>query len=148
MIKVDISCDPANILKPNENKIKKIIKTVCDNENVYNYHISIIFTNDELVSSLKKYFFKINELTDVIAFRLNDYGEKNVEGEVYISVERVFYNAKKYNEKKTDEISRVLIHGILHLLNYKDNEKESKDIMTSKENHYLTKVDCECFNVC
>ena len=147
MIKVDISYDPANILNPNETKIKKIIKTVYQNENVYDSHISIIFTNDELVSSLKKSFFKINELTDVIAFRLNDYSEKNVEGEVYISVERVFYNAKKYNEKKTNEISRVLIHGILHLLNYKDNEKESKDLMTSKENHYMTKVDCECFNV-
>ena len=147
MIKVDISCDPANILKPKETKIKKIIKTVYENENVYDSHISIIFTNDELVSSLKKSFFKINELTDVIAFRLNDYSEKNVEGEIYISVERVFYNAKKYNEKKTNEISRVLIHGILHLLNYKDNEKESKKLMTNKENYYLTKIDCECFNV-
>ena len=147
MIKVDISCDPANILKPNETKIKKIIKTVYENENVYDSHISIIFTNDELVSSLKESFFKINELTDVIAFRLNDYSEKNVEGEVYISVERVFYNAKKYNEKKTNEIARVLIHGILHLLNYKDNEKESKDLMTSKENYYLKKVDCEWFYV-
>ena len=147
MIKVDIYCDPAIILKPNETKIKKIIKTVYENENVYDSHVSIIFTNDELVNSLKKFFFKINELTDVIAFRLNDYSEKNVEGEVYISVERVFYNAKKYNQKKTNEISRVLIHGILHLLNYKDNEKESKDLMTSKENHYMTKVDCECFNV-
>ena len=147
MIKINISCEPANVLKPNVAKINRIIKTVYENENVYDYHISIIFTNDELVSSLKKSFFKINELTDVIAFRLNDYSEKNVEGEVYISVERVFYNAKKYNEKKTNEISRVLIHGILHLLNYKDNEKESKELMTSKENHYLTKVDCECFNV-
>ena len=147
MIKVDISCDPANIFEPNEAKIKKIVKTVYRNENVYDSHISIIFTNDELVSSLKKSFFKINELTDVIAFRLNDYSEKMVEGEVYISVERVFYNAKKYNEKKTNEISRVLIHGILHLLNYKDNEKESKKLMTSKENYYLTKIDCECFNV-
>ena len=147
MIKVDVSCEPANVLKPNVTKIKNIVKMVYENENVHDFNISIIFTNDELVSSLKKTFFKINELTDVIAFRLNDYSEKNVEGEVYISVERVFYNAKKYNEKKTNEISRVLIHGILHLLNYKDNEKESKDLMTSKENHYLTKIDCECFNV-
>ena len=146
MIKVDISCDPANILNPNETKIKKIIKTVYQNENVYDSHISIIFTNDELVSSLKNSFFRINELTDVIAFRLNDYSEENVEGEVYISVERVFYNAKKYNEKKTNEISRILIHGILHLLNYKDNTKKGKNLMTEKENYYLTKVDCECFN--
>ena len=147
MIKVDVSCEPANVLKPNMSNIKKIIEIVYENENVHDCNISIIFTNDELVSSLKNFFFKINELTDVIAFRLNDYSEKYVEGEVYISVERVFYNAKKYNEKKTTEISRVLIHGILHLLNYKDNEKESKNLMTSKENHYLSKVDCECFYV-
>ena len=147
MIKVNVSCDPANVLKPNVNKIKNIIKIVFENENVCDSDISIIFTNDELVSSLKKSFFKINELTDVIAFRLNDYSEENVEGEVYISVERVFYNAKKFNEKKTNEISRILIHGILHLLNYKDNTKKGKNLMTDKENYYLTKVDCECFNV-
>ena len=54
MIKVDVSCDPANVLKPNVNKIKNIIKIVYENENVYDSDISIIFTNDELVSSLKK----------------------------------------------------------------------------------------------
>lgn len=147
MNKVDVSCEPANIIKPNITKIKNIINIVYENERVYDSNISIIFTNDEFVNSLKKFFFKIDELTDVIAFRLNDYREKNVEGEVYISVERVFYNAKKYNEKKTNEISRILIHGILHLLNYKDNTKESKDFMTIKENYYLTKIDCECFDV-
>ena len=82
----------------------------------------------------------------MIAFRLNDYSEKKVEGEVYISVERVFSNAKKFNEKKTVEISRILIHGLLHLLNYKDNTHKSKNLMTKKENYYLTKVDCEFFN--
>ena len=147
MHKVDVSCEPANILKPNVTKIKNIINIIYENEKVYDSNISIIFTNDEFVNSLKKSFFKIDELTDVIAFRLNDYREKNVEGEVYISVERVFYNAKKYNEKKTNEISRILIHGILHLLNYKDNTKESKDFMTIKENYYLKKIDCECFDV-
>ena len=147
MIKVNVSCDPANVLKPNVNKIKNIVKIVFENENVCDSDLSIIFTNDELVSSLKKSFFKINELTDVIAFRLNDYCEENVEGEVYISVERVFYNAKKFNEKKTNEISRILIHGILHLLNYKDDTNKGKNLMTEKENYYLAKIDCECFNV-
>ena len=119
MIKVNVSCDPVNVLKPNIDKIKNIIKIVFENENVSDSDLSIIFTNDELVSSLKNSFFRINELTDVIAFRLNDYSEENVEGEVYISVERVFYNAKKFNEKKNNEISRILINGIFHLLNYK-----------------------------
>ena len=147
MIKVDVSCEPVNVLKPNVTKIKNIIKIVYKNEKVYDSNISIIFTNDELVNLLKKSFFKVDELSDVIAFRLNDYSESMVEGEIYISIERVFHNAKKFNQRKNKELSRVLIHGILHLLNYKDNTKQNKDFMTLKENYYLTKVDCECFNV-
>ena len=94
MIKVDISCEPTNILKPNKTKIKKIIKTVYKNENVYDSHISIIFTNDELVSSLKKSFFKINELTDVIAFRLNDYSEKMLK-EKFTSAYKEYFTMQK-----------------------------------------------------
>ena len=147
MINVDVSCEPVNVLKPNFTKIKNIVKIVYKNEKVYDSNISIIFTNDELVNLLKKSFFKVDELSDVIAFRLNDYSESMVEGEIYISIERVFHNAKKFNQRKNKELSRVLIHGILHLLNYKDNTKQNKDFMTLKENYYLTKVDCECFYV-
>ena len=49
--------------------------------------------------------------------------------------------------KKLMKSPGTLIHGILHLLNYKDNTKESKDLMTLKENYYLAEVDCECFYV-
>ena len=58
MIKVNVSCDPANVLKPNVNKIKNIIKTVFENENVYDSDLSIIFTNDELSKFIKKIFFQ------------------------------------------------------------------------------------------
>ena len=93
-----------------------------------------------MINKLKKQFFNIDEYSDVIAFRLNNYSNSNIEGEVYISVQRVFENAKNYNEKRSKEISRVLIHGILHLLDYKDKSKKEKSFMTKKENQYLNMV--------
>ena len=142
----------------NEEKISlESLSLINDRNNLFVYFKELLTYREKLKDDknykllidflTKKSFFKINELTDVIAFRLNDYSEENVEGEVYISVERVFYNAKKFNEKKTNEISRILIHGILHLLNYKDDTNKGKNLMTEKENYYLAKIDCECFNV-
>ena len=140
MINIDITCSPSKLLNYNENQIKTIIKTVIKNEGVSKADISIVFSDDNLINKLKKDFFKIDEYSDVVAFRLNDYINRNVEGEVYISVQRVFENAKNYNEKRSKEISRVLIHGVLHLLNYKDKSKKEKIFMTKKENQYLNMV--------
>ena len=143
MININITCSPSKLLNYKENQIKAIIKTVLKNEGVSRGEISIVFSNDNLINKLKKEFFNIDEYSDVIAFRLNDYSNSNIEGEVYISVQRVFENAKNYNEKKSKEISRVLIHGVLHLLNYKDKSKKEKNIMTKKENQYLNLVNWE-----
>jgi len=140
MINIDITCSPSKLLNYNENQIKTIIETVIKNEGVSKANISIVFSDDNLINKLKKDFFKIDEYSDVVAFRLNDYINRNVEGEVYISVQRVFENAKNYNEKRSKEISRVLIHGVLHLLNYKDKSKKEKIFMTKKENQYLNMV--------
>ena len=140
MINIDITCSPSKLLNYNENQIKTIIKTVIKNEGVSKADISIVFSDDNLINKLKKDFFKIDEYSDVVAFRLNDYINRNIEGEIYISVQRVFENAKNYNEKRSKEISRVLIHGVLHLLNYKDKSKKEKIFMTKKENQYLNMV--------
>ena len=140
MININITYSPSKILNLNDNQIKAVIKLVLKNEGVSRAEISIVLSNDNLINKLKKEFFNTDEYSDVIAFRLNDYSNSNVEGEVYVSVQRVFENAKKYNEKKSKEISRVLIHGILHLLNYTDKSKKEKNIMTKKENQYLNMV--------
>ena len=90
--------------------------------------------------SLKKQFFKKNQNTDVIAFRLNNYEEKVVEGEVYISLPRARENAKTFGEPFEKEVTRLLIHGVLHLLGFDDITKISKKEMTSLEDTYLTMV--------
>ena len=121
----------------NQAIIQNIINTVFEKEGYTIDNISLVFGNDDLLNSLKKEFFKKDHLTDVIAFRLNDYAEKNVEGEIYISVPRAKENAKSFKEPFAKEVGRLIIHGGLHLLNYDDETKEDKDTMTGKEEAYL-----------
>lgn len=99
--------------------------------------ISIVFGNDDLLSKLKKDFFNKDQLTDVIAFRLNEYKEKKVEGEIYISIPRAKENAETFGEPFAREVGRLIIHGGLHLLNYDDQTEAEKNIMTHKEEEYL-----------
>ena len=139
MIKIQIEKDSV-FDQPNNDACCKILKTVLENQGNDDGIITVILGQDELLRSLKKQFFKKNQYTDVIAFRLNDYNEKIVEGEVYISLPRARENAKTFGEPFEREISRLLIHGVLHLLGYEDDTKKSKMVMTSLENKYLKMV--------
>ena len=139
MITIQIEKDSV-LDQPNDDACCKILKTVLENHGNDDGTITVILGQDELLRSLKKQFFKKNQYTDVIAFRLNNYEEKVVEGEVYISLPRARENAKTFGEPFEKEISRLLIHGVLHLLGYKDDTKKSKMVMTSLENKYLKMV--------
>jgi len=125
---------------PLESAVISIINSVFEKEGILNSELSLIFGSDDLLSNLKKEFFKKDQFTDVIAFRLNDYKEKNVEGEIYISLPRTKENAEKFNEPFNKELGRLIIHGGLHLLGYEDESEEDKETMTEKENHYLDLV--------
>ena len=94
------------------------------------------FGRDQILE-VKKEFFNKEHFTDVIAFRLNEYSDIKVEGEVYISVPQVQRNAEEFKEPFAKELARVIIHGNLHLLDYKDATQKEKELMTEKEDHYL-----------
>ena len=139
MININIESDP-NFREPNHSIISLLISYVMDYEGIYEADLSYVFGNDKLLNNLKKQFFQKDHFTDVIAFRLNDYDEKNVEGEVYISLPRAKANAKKFDQPYNKEIARLIIHGSLHLLGYTDSSKKDKTEMTKKEDIYLTKI--------
>jgi len=139
VIAVKVDSDPA-LNGPLESAVISIITSVFESEGIQNSEVSLIFGSDDLLSNLKKEFFQKDQFTDVIAFRLNDYKEKNVEGEIYISLPRTKENGKKFNEPFNKELSRLIIHGGLHLLDYEDESEVDKKIMTEKENHYLELV--------
>ena len=110
-------------------------KILCDN-NIFNGVVTIIISNDDFLRKLKLKFFNQDVLTDVIAFNLEDENDP-IEGEIYISFNRVKENAKEYNEKFVNEFKRVMIHGCLHLIGFDDGTNEEKKEMTYLENKYL-----------
>ena len=142
MINVQIEIDQ-KLVKLKEKSIIKLVSVVMKSEDIKTAEILLIFTMDNVLMELKKKYFNQEHYTDVIAFRLNDYNEDKVEGEIYISVPQVSNNAKQYNQAFNKELSRIIIHGSLHLLNYKDKTPQEKIKMTEKEDYFLNKINWE-----
>ena len=128
----DLNLDP-----PISSHAEKIVKETFNFKNILNYDISLVFASDEYLSELKEKYFKMNQYTDVIAFRLNEYGTPFVEGEVYISLPRAKENAKIFDEPYSREVSRLIIHGCLHLIGLKDKTHTEKENMTNNEDAIL-----------
>ncbi|MEE8341440.1 MAG: rRNA maturation RNase YbeY [Candidatus Neomarinimicrobiota bacterium] len=118
----------------------KILEYTLQSEGIEQSDISIIFSSKKLLQELKNRFFKIDQTTDVIAFRLNEYEEKNVEGEIYICLAVARDNAEYYSEPYEKEIARLIIHGGLHLIGYDDKTKVEERKMQSLENKYLEEL--------
>tara|TARA_B100000886_G_scaffold324324_1_gene268888 strand:- start:2207 stop:2650 length:444 start_codon:yes stop_codon:yes gene_type:complete len=138
---ININCSNETSLSVVNNEIVvDITKRVLESMNVEDAELTFIFASDKLLSRLKKKFFNKDHLTDIIAFRLNNYNEKFIEGEVYISLQRVKENSSQFNQPYQKEISRLVIHGCLHLMGYDDKTSSGKKNMTILENKYLSKT--------
>jgi probable rRNA maturation factor len=123
-----------NLAKKNQTKvwIKDIIEKDQKNCGIINY----IFCNDSFLLEMNKTYLNHNTLTDIITF---DNTENDIiSGDVYISIERVGENALLFSQSFIDELNRVMIHGILHLLGNKDKSPEEKSSMRKKEDACLS----------
>jgi len=122
---------------PNKKKLKAwlsyIIKTEKGSLNYLNY----IFTSDKYLLELNQKYLNHNTYTDIITFPYNSDNEP-IMSDIYISIERASDNAKKLNIKKIDEVHRLLVHGLLHLLSYNDHSESEKAEMRKTEDKYLS----------
>ncbi len=113
------------------NWIQKCVKSKRYKNNI----ICIIFTTDKNLLDINKQFLQKDYLTDIITF---SYSENNeLSGDIFISIDRVKENAQKYDVSFRDEILRVIIHGILHLMGYEDYNDQDKQVMRNEENLLL-----------
>jgi probable rRNA maturation factor len=118
-------------------KIKKWVEAVAKTEKRTVGGINFVFVSDKELLRLNNQYLKHNTYTDIITF---DYTEgKAISGDIFISVERVKENAKKFKVKFEDELHRVMIHGILHLCGYKDKTPKDSKEMRKKEDCSLSK---------
>ena len=98
--------------------------------------ISIIFCSDNFILDINIKYLQHDYFTDIITF---DYCEGDtVSGDLFISVDSVRENASFYGVEFADELNRVIVHGILHLIGYDDHSEEDIREMRAKENYYLS----------
>jgi rRNA maturation RNase YbeY len=119
----------------NQKKLVKWISDVISSEGFQVGEINYIFCNDSYLNKINQEFLNHDTFTDIISF---DYTlGKEIGGDIFISIERVLENAEKFNEVFENELYRVMIHGILHFMGYKDKTKKEKTLMRTKEDEKI-----------
>jgi rRNA maturation RNase YbeY len=119
-------------LKNSNDWLKKVITT----ENKKLGEIVFIFCKDSYLLKKNIQFLKHDTLTDVITF---DYCEgKQISGDILISIDRIKENSRIFETEFLNELDRIMVHGLLHLLGYKDKTKKEAKLMSSKEDFYLS----------
>lgn len=157
-ITVDSLAPVAAVAQEYITAMETILAAVFESEGISDYTVNLVLCDDESLSELKERYFHIHQYTDVIAFRLNSDADINpdpesvietntnvpandeIEGEIYISLPRVKDNARTYNQQPGRELTRVIIHGGLHLIGYDDEDRASKKAMREKEESYLGEI--------
>jgi probable rRNA maturation factor len=99
--------------------------------------LNYIFCSDDYLLQINKNYLNHSTLTDIVTFDTSEV-KNQIAGDIFISIPRVKENAKKFSVSFKDELNRVMIHGVLHLVGYPDKSKEAKVRMRKKEDAYLS----------
>lgn len=132
MIDFNYECD---FTLENEEAISAWLSAVIVSENKNEGEINYIFCDDEYLHKINMEYLNHDTLTDIISFDYTVGNELN--GDIFISVERVQDNANDFNVSFEEELKRVIVHGVLHYCGYKDKDEESEQLMRAKEDEKI-----------
>ncbi len=118
-------------------------RKVWDEEGKSDALLNVVLVDDSRLLALNKQFLGRDYLTDVIAFPITEATDDSFEGEIYISIDRVVENAAAFAVTPQIELTRIVIHGILHFLGYTDKNADAKKKMSMREDHYLKLAEAE-----
>lgn len=134
-----ISFNFQNVSKPvffKTAKLKLWLKSIAEKENFQLKELHYIFLDDVAILKINIDYLDHDTYTDIITFD-NSENPGAIEGDIFISLERVEENAKKFKVSFEHELYRVMAHGLLHLCGYKDKKKKDIEMMRGKEEEYL-----------
>lgn len=120
---------------PRKRITKKWITQIIESNNFQLGTINYIFCSENEILTINSQFLNHNFFTDIITFPYTE--GKVVSADIFISIDTVKTNAKKYNQIFLDELNRVIIHGVLHLVGFNDKSKAEKSLMRSEEDKSL-----------
>ena len=121
----------------NKRKVHKLVNILSKELEFNILSLNIIFISDKEIRELNKTYLKHDYTTDIITFNYSS-DQNNLDGEIVISLDDAENNAKRYKVHILNEIGRLIIHGILHLLNYDDKTVSKRKVMKNKENKLLS----------
>ena len=111
---------------------KRWLKRIATNAGFNIKELNYIFCSDEYLYQVNRDYLKHDTYTDIITFD-NSENKDDIEGDIFVSIDRVRENAKTHTQEVETELNRVLVHGLLHLMGYKDKTKEESSLMRLKE---------------
>ena len=117
--------------------IEKWLQKVAKEEGKRIEELNYIFCSDNYLLDINKKYLNHDYFTDIITFDNSD--NENVKSDIFISIHTVEQNAKDYSVSFVNELRRVIVHGLLHLLDYNDKTEDEQKEMTKKEDYYLEK---------
>ncbi|MFZ1527945.1 MAG: rRNA maturation RNase YbeY [Ferruginibacter sp.] len=127
--------EPASLT--HRSQLKDFISKIFKREGRRLHSLNYIFCSDESLLKINSDFLQHDYYTDIITFDLSPPGSKEIEAEIYISVDRVKDNAQQFKSSLKEELHRVIFHGVLHLCGYKDKGPKAEKLMRAKEAKYL-----------
>lgn len=129
---INFFTEEVNFQLPQKLKRKNWLKKIAGSESFQIRELNFIFCSDEYLFKINVDYLSHNNYTDIITFD-NAEEDYKVEGDIFISIDRVKENAKNHKVTEENELSRVISHGLFHLMGYKDKSKEQSAIMRTKE---------------
>ena len=121
----------------NPEQVSEWIATVIEQHDQELSNLTYVFCSDDYLHEINLEYLDHDTLTDIITFNNAD-EEGIIEGDIFISVDRVRDNAHDHGTSFTDELHRVIIHGVLHLLGFKDKTEEEETLMRKEEDSSLS----------
>jgi len=138
-LKLKINIDNINKNYKFENRqIKKLMRLVFEGEKIFDGEIGVVFVDHNYITELNMKYLNKNSTTDVIAFPLNEPNNSTISGEIYVNLDQVAQQAQDYMVTFDQEMNRIIIHGLLHLMGYKDYSTSEREKMRAKEDFYLS----------